>query len=110
MTERPFPAFHIWPWPKHVFEITASMRYPSGGVAGEITFNWTKIGSETYLRLEMFSDAWRLFNVMPKKLWPALAELCGTNPTPEQMIDFLLQLGFKDTDPEATKAYRRKAS
>jgi hypothetical protein len=69
--------------------------FEEGGTSGEFSIAWEKIGSELTACINMFEDSFSLlteFDIFFKRL----ADLDGKNPTEQQVIDILQELGFKD--------------
>lgn len=82
-----------------VDEITAGFYDEEGGTTGEFTIKWIVLAGQKTPQLCVFDDAWdalwQFRDVLEK-----LAELDGTNPTPEKVCSIFVSCGVEDTTPE----------
>lgn len=79
----------------YVDEILFGYYYPCGGTEGEMVVKWIYLAGMLVPRLEIFSDAWKTLFKM-QDLLKKMAEIDGTDPSPEEFCKLLLSCGFED--------------
>ena len=77
-----------------VDEINVGMYYPDGGCDYEFILQWTNIG----MQIRVFYDAFIAFKDFAE-MFSALPEMYPFNPSPEAVVDMLLELGYVDDTP-----------
>ncbi len=80
-------------------EIMIGHYHPDGGTTGEFTIKWVILGGKPEARLEVFSDAWDSFSRF-QSFQGMLADMDGTNPTPQEICDALKKCGVEDVTQE----------
>ena len=76
--------------------INIGMYYPpDGGCDWEASITWHELNEVGIPCVEVYDDGWQMFRDWPDVL-NALAEIHGTEPSPEDIAKLLLSLGFSD--------------
>lgn len=76
-------------------EISIIEAHPGGGCYFEFVIKWEVIRDELAPKIEIFDDAWIAFKKY-NNLFKRLALLNNMSPQPKDIIQLLLELGFKD--------------
>jgi len=76
-------------------EVMLGFYDPKGGTSGEFAIKWHMLNEKEVPCLECFDDAWHALCEF-KDVLEKLAELDSLNPTPKEVCQLLLNLGFKD--------------
>jgi len=79
-------------------EIMIGFYHPEGGTTGEFAIRWYTIGGESTPMLSAYEDSWSAlwqFGDLLEKL----SELNGLNPSPERIVNLLIELGIKNDTP-----------
>lgn len=76
-------------------EIMIGEYCEEGGTFGEFAIRWALVGGEDTPRLEAFEDSWGVL-AKCRDLVVKLGELANTNPTPKQVVENLLAMGYRD--------------
>lgn len=83
-------------------EIMVGLYTEEGGSSGEFAIRWIPLSERSVPRLMAFEDSWAVLWEF-RDLLEMLAALNGSNPTPEDIAELLIGLGFKDNTPRKHK-------
>lgn len=81
-------------------EVTVMVTTDDEGGFSEFTVKWEILQGKLCPKVGLFSDAWRLFRLLPD-LFDELANRQDQDPTPEEFCDLLQELHFIDATEEA---------
>jgi len=71
--------------------------YPDSGnqeTTGEFSISWIKPYGKNMSHIKLFNDSWHLLSELPE-LFAVLAKKADKNPTPNDIEDLLIELGYK---------------
>ena len=80
---------------EYVDELTFGIYCEDGSTIGEGCIRWYEINNEIFPKVELFSDAWNLFNEC-SELFKLLSDYSNTDLTPNEFKKLLESIGFKD--------------
>ena len=83
-------------------EITLSLSSPDGGTSGEFNIRWEMVGGHWTPKINAYCDSWSVLREF-SDVFEALADFDTGNfskdPSPKQVCEALLKLGFRDATP-----------
>lgn len=83
---------------KYKEEITFSVLDEENGLIGEVSVEWHLLNNKLSPKINIFSDAWRLFGIC-NDLFLTLSRFNNKDVSPEEFIKCLEMHGFKDVTP-----------